>query len=72
MNQPTKRQTPVSNSRAPRVVMGQGTITPAVREHLARHAPTQPAPRTPRKTVTMGQGTITPAVRAHLAQAAKR
>lgn len=72
MSQPTKRQAPATTSRTTQVVMGQGTITPAVREHLARRVPVQATPKTPRKVVTMGQGTITPAVRAHLVQTAKR
>lgn len=72
MNQPSPRQTPAVPSRQPQVVMGQGTITPAVREHLARRAPAPAMPPAPRRAVTMGQGTITPAVRAHLAKAAQK
>lgn len=72
MKQPSPRQTPAMPSRQAQVVMGQGTITPAVRDHLARRAPLPAAPRAPRQVVTMGQGTVTPAVRVHLAKAAQK
>jgi uncharacterized protein (DUF1786 family) len=61
--------TPAAATRSAKsVVMGQGVITPAVREHLGKATRLGAAAAKP-QSVVMGQGVITPAVREHLRKA---
>jgi uncharacterized protein (DUF1786 family) len=53
------------------VVMGQGLVTPSVREHLTKTAQNKRVAAKP-QSVVMGQGLVTPAVREHLNKVQRR